>query len=482
MSEQPPIDFASLFARSPNPYMVLDRDLTIEWTNDAYLKAVMRRREDVVGRRLFDAFPSDPESESFRLLHESLARVLRTGQSDEIALIRYDIANHAGDMETRYWSATHTPVVDAEGAPSYVLQHTVDVTELQGLRRLRDEVGLVQRADAIQAQNLGLAEERDRFRRMFEQAPGFVTVIGGPDHVFLMANAAYRQLMGGREIIGKTVAEAVPEAIDQGFVKLLDHVRSEGVPYFGDREALSLRIEGSDTLRRRYLTFIYQPIYDKGEVAAIFVQGHDVTEEVEASEAQSLLINELNHRVKNTLSIVQGLASQSFRKLDGAPDAIEAFNARLTALAAAHSLLTARSWEDAAVEDTICEAISATLGDCHTRVQLNGPALSLPPQTTVSLAMLIHELSTNALKYGSLSVPDGHVTVDWTVSDEGNAPMLTIEWQEIGGPVVEEPTRRGFGTRLIQRGLSAEGASSVTLAFDREGLRCTVVTRIEELA
>jgi PAS domain S-box-containing protein len=482
MSDLQPIDFNSLFARSPNPYVVLDRGLSIVWMNDAYLAVTMRRREDLVGRLMFEAFPSDPASESFRLLDQSLARVLRTGQPDEIALIRYDIANAAGEMETRYWSATHTPVTDGEGNAAYILQHTVDVTELHGLRRLRDEVGLVQRADAIQARNRDLAEERDRFRRMFEQAPGFVAVVGGPRHVFLMANAAYRRLVGDRELIGRSVAEALPEVVEQGFVDLLDRVRTEGKVYLGDRERLLLRTEGSDTLSRRYLTFIYQPIFDNGEVTAIFVQGHDVTDEVEASEAQTLLINELNHRVKNTLSIVQGLAAQSFRKLDGAPEALGAFDARLNALAAAHSLLTARSWEAARLEDTIRSAATATLGTEADRVALSGPDLSLPPQTTVSLAMLVHELSTNALKYGALSNAEGKVAVTWTVTGEAPTRTLTIEWRESGGPPVEAPTRRGFGTRLIQRGLSTEAENAATIAFDRDGLRCTVVTRIEEVA
>jgi PAS domain S-box-containing protein len=188
MSDLQPIDFTSLFARSPNPYVVLDRGLSIVWMNDAYLAVTMRRREDILGKSMFEAFPSDPDSESFRLLDQSLARVLRTGEPDEIALIRYDIANESGAMETRYWSATHTPVSNGDGKPAYILQHTVDVTELHGLRRLRDEVGLVQRADAIQARNRDLAEERDRFRRMFEQAPGFVAVVGGARPEFLLGN------------------------------------------------------------------------------------------------------------------------------------------------------------------------------------------------------------------------------------------------------------------------------------------------------
>jgi PAS domain S-box-containing protein len=478
MSELPPIDFASLFAGSPNPYVVVDRHLTIAWMNDAYLSATMRRREDIIGKTMFEAFPSAPESESFRLLNDSLARVLRTGERDEIALIRYDIANQRGELEPRYWSATHTPVNDAAGNAAYILQHTVDVTELHSLRRSRDEAGVVKRADAIQARNRDLAEERDRFRRMFEQAPGFVAVVGGPRHVFLMANAAYRRLIGERELIGKPVADAVPEVVEQGFIELLDRVREEGKVYVGEREPLMLRSENSDALNRRYLTFVYQPIFDAGQVTAIFVQGYDVTDEVEASDAQKLLINELNHRVKNTLAIVQGLAAQSFRNLEGADEGLAALDARLNALAAAHSLLTESNWEAARVENTIAGAIQATVGSEAHRVSLAGPSLSLPPQTTVSLAMLVHELSTNALKYGALSNDSGTVAVEWQVKEEAESRQLQIDWRESGGPPVEAPTRRGFGTRLIERGLSTEGAARASIEFDPGGLRCTVTIRI----
>ena len=479
MSGMPPIDFASLFARSPNPYVVLDRDLTIVWMNDAYLSATMREREDITGQPMFEAFPSDPDSESHRLLQASFKRVLRTGEPDELALIRYDIRNAAGEMEERYWSATHTPLEDDAGKVRYILQHTVDVTELHGLRRLRDEMGVVQRAGAIQALNRDLAEERDRFRAFFEQAPGFVAVVGGPAHVFLMANAAYHRLVGGRDIIGRPVADALPEVVDQGFVTLLDRVRTEGKTYLGERVEVMLRAEGED-LARRYVNFAYQPIMDKGEVTAIFVQGHDVTDEVAAAESQKLLINELNHRVKNTLAIVQGLAAQSFRKLDGAQEAMAAFDARLHALAAAHSLLTARNWEAALLGDTIRSAVEATAGLDVSRFSFAGPDLTLAPQTGVSLAMIMHELCTNAIKYGALSTPEGTVSIEWELETSGGSSAVRVEWRESGGPPAAPPARRGFGTRLIERGLSAEGRNSVALEFPPEGVRCVLNLRTED--
>jgi PAS domain S-box-containing protein len=480
MSSPPGIDFETLFARSPNPYVVVDRTLSLVWMNDAYLTVTMRRRDDIVGRKMFDAFPSDPDSESHRLLSGSLRRVLQSGEADELALIRYDIAAADGSMDERYWSATHTPLHDAEGSVAYILQHTVDVTELESLRRLRDEVHLVKRADAVQTRNSDLAQESERLRGLFEQAPGFVAVVAGADHVFQMVNAAYRTLAAQREVVGKSVAEALPEVVDQGFLELLDTVRQTGQPYVGKRERVVLKREDHDDLEERYLDFIYQPVLRDGAVSGIIVQGHDVTDEVAASEAQRLLINELNHRVKNTLAIVQGLAAQSFRDLPEAEHARRTFDARLNALAAAHSLLVERNWETARLDAIVSRSIAATAGSDISRISLEGPDLSLAPQVAVSLAMIVHELSTNAIKHGALSNDSGRVAVTWTAEPTDTRAVLSIDWRESGGPPVSQPDRRGFGSRLIERGLSSEGGSEVTLSFLPTGLHCHMEARMGE--
>jgi two-component sensor histidine kinase len=183
--------------------------------------------------------------------------------------------------------------------------------------------------------------------------------------------------------------------------------------------------------------------------------------------------------VKNTLSIVQALAMQSFN--DGIDPAVarRAFDARLTALSAAHSLLTTQSWESAGLLETIKASVAATAGANIERVRLQGPDIVVAPQTAVSLAMAIHELCTNAIKYGALSNDTGTVDVRWTAKPgEEDFTELTIEWTEAGGPPVEAPTRRGFGTRLIERGLSAELRSSVTLEFLPSGLKCTILARL----
>jgi two-component sensor histidine kinase len=473
------IDFEVLFTRSPNSYVVLDDKLRLIWMNDAYLRVTMRKREDIIGKGLFEAFPNDPESAGRKLLEGSLKKVLQTGEHDELALIRYDIAGSGNVPETRYWSATHTPFLDESGKVTHILQHTVDVTELQELRGLREEMGVIERASAVQERNLNLAREAYQFKALFEQAPGFISILHGPKHEFHMANAAYRNLVGGRDLVGRTVSEALPEVIDQGFGDLLDRVWSSRLPYVGHRVKIFLRNNEKEEPHEHYLDFIYQPITgSEGEMIGIFVQGQDVTRQVEAEQRQQLLMNELNHRVKNTLAIVQGLAMQSFRQLPGSDEARRTFNARLAALASAHDLLTTSNWRTAGFIDTVWSAVEATIGEDAHRLSLDGKDFMLPPQAAVSLAMIIHELCTNAVKYGSLSVPEGIVTVSWTVDDVGENCQIFMRWIESGGPPVKPPTRNGFGSRLISHGFSTERGSKVEMNFLPSGLECTVAAQV----
>ena len=160
----------------------------------------------------------------------------------------------------------------------------------------------------------------------------------------------------------------------------------------------------------------------------------DVTERDEAERARELLVAELNHRVKNTLSVVQGIAYQTFRRTADPDEARQAFEGRLVALAQAHNLLTQSNWENASLLE-LAELTLDTRGTNAQRVLLSGPRIMLPPREAVSIAMALHELCTNARKYGALSNDDGRIMVNWARID-GEHPKLQLFWQESGGPVV----------------------------------------------
>ena len=198
-----------------------------------------------------------------------------------------------------------------------------------------------------------------------------------------------------------------------------------------------------------------------------------VLERKRTEEHQRLLLNELNHRVKNTLAVIQSIAAQTFRGEAAAPEARRAFESRLTALAGAHDLLTGRNWEAAPLRQVIDRA-GIGCGAGPGRVRIEGEDVELAPRTAVSIAMALHELCTNAVKYGALSNDAGSVTVRWSIAGSGAERRLRLEWIETGGPPVSPPARRGFGSRMIERGLASELGGTVALEFRKEGVRCLV--------
>ena len=199
----------------------------------------------------------------------------------------------------------------------------------------------------------------------------------------------------------------------------------------------------------------------------------DVTDRKDAELHQQLLINELNHRVKNTLAIVQAIAWQSFRSGGMTRGARESFEGRIAALAAAHDVLNRQNWVGGSISQIVAVAVAPhDPGDG--RVCISGPQVQLEPKMAVALALAMHELATNAVKYGALSGLDGRVEIRWTV--EGGA--LSLVWRETGGPAPPSEIRLGFGGRLLKQGLAEELDGTVQLDFRPEGLVCTVEARL----
>ena len=182
----------------------------------------------------------------------------------------------------------------------------------------------------------------------------------------------------------------------------------------------------------------------------------DITEAKLAEQRQKLLIDELNHRVKNTLATVQSLAAQTARRAASPRAFSESFEGRLIALSKAHDQLTRHHWESADLRSLLSDTI-APHGAGPERVVLRGEDVRLRPRAALTLAMAFHELVTNAAKYGALSAPAGRVEIRWrTTRDETGRPLLGIDWREVGGPAVSAPERHGFGSRLIEEGIAAE--------------------------
>lgn len=201
-----------------------------------------------------------------------------------------------------------------------------------------------------------------------------------------------------------------------------------------------------------------------GKVARVLSVSRDHTELHKAQEQQRLLNGELAHRIKNTMSVVQAIAHQTLGKAQD-QEAVAAFGQRLGALASANDVLTRDNWSSAVLGD-IARGALATFGE--ERFVLTGPEVTVGPRATLALTLMLHELATNAAKYGALTTVDGKVAVDWSVRRDDEKDVLSLSWVERGGPPAVAPTRKGFGSRIIRMGLS--GSGGVDLAYEPEGV------------
>lgn len=196
--------------------------------------------------------------------------------------------------------------------------------------------------------------------------------------------------------------------------------------------------------------------------------------EKRGAEHQRLLIDELNHRVKNTLATVQSIATQTLRNASTTEAGRDALETRLLALSRAHDVLTRENWEGANLSDVVAQAIAPYDPQSGGRFQVEGPEVRLSPRMSLALAMAFQELATNAVKYGALSCRSGYVEIAWARRDQGASPQLSLAWSEVGGPLVEVPKRRGFGSRLIERNLARDLDGKVEINFLPSGVVCTV--------
>ena len=200
----------------------------------------------------------------------------------------------------------------------------------------------------------------------------------------------------------------------------------------------------------------------------------DISERKQAETRQRALLDELNHRVKNTLASVQSLAAQTIRG-DGIPPEIRLdFDRRLFALSSAHDHLSRQGWESAELSAILADLFAPFGSATAERIRLAGEPVELPPRSALTLAMVLHELATNAAKYGALSAPDGSVSVAWNVESGEAGRDLAIDWQESGGPAVGKPGRVGFGTRLVERGITRELGGTADIHFDPAGVRALI--------
>lgn len=352
-----------------------------------------------------------------------------------------------GRDEEAWFDLNFSPARNEAGAVAGILVTVVETTDrvLAGQRLQQSQERL---AAALKAGDLGVHDARPGTDEIFWDDTLRAMWALGPDEPVTYE----RFLQGVHPDDRDGVEQAMKAALDPS---------GDGV-YFAEYRVLASPDEAP-----RWVQADGEVHFERGEPMRLIGTVSDITERKRAEAQRELLVDELNHRVKNTLAVVQALARQSLKTLPPGPFA--AFEGRLQALSEAHDLLTQRNWDRTDLQD-LAQAAAAATGSAPDRFQLSGPPVSLSPNQAVSLAMALHELSTNALKYGALSDERGRVTLRWWI----DAGVLHLVWQEIGGPAVVPPQHRGFGTLMVEQSLAADLDGEVQLDFRPEGLRCAL--------
>lgn len=469
-------DLGPALQLSPIPHVVLDANFRFVDVNSAFLQAVFKPSDELIGQVLFDVFTTE-EVADIHLLKHSLDTVINTGMPHTVPVVYFPVAvtgpGGSRFLRNRYWCLTHTPLKNDKGKITHILQQIQDVSETVRMRRTYEALNRTDQyleeglAHLLHVDNLRLASERSQLMDMFIQAPGFVAILYGEDHRVLMLNSACAELLGHRDVLGKPMASVTPELVRQGYQRAMEEVYRTGIPFQARQATVTFEHPNTGREDVRYLDFMFHPLREMdGQISGIFIQGHDVTDVVLADQRQKLMIDELNHRVKNTLATVQSIAMQTARTHQDPNSFAEAFQARVLALSHTHDLLTKSHWEGADLSDVIRHEIEAYGSN---RLTLNGPSIALEPAMAVSLGMVFHELATNAAKYGALTPGSGHVVVNWQLESQDGS--LNLVWSEKDGPAARPPQRRGFGSRLIERNVRHDLSGKVETYFTPAGFK-----------
>jgi two-component sensor histidine kinase len=273
-------------------------------------------------------------------------------------------------------------------------------------------------------------------------------------------------------MIGESITRIIPPELLKQEVEILAKLkRGERIEHF---DTVRLAKDG----RRLDLSLTVSPLRDStGRVIGASKVARDVTDRKRSEELQKLLFDELNHRVKNTLATIQAIASQSLLRAATPREFVASFNGRVQALSRAHDLLVQGQMRGADVTEIVREQVVLGSPD-GMRITSSGPFLMLGSQAAMQLALILHELATNARKYGALSVPNGRLAISWVV-EMAESRILRFEWKESGVHNVTAPTSHGFGTILIERTLKAHGGEA-KIRYDEDGVVCQISLPLPE--
>lgn len=462
--------FAAAVKATRMPMLITDPtrpDNPIVFVNDAFTRLTGYTRDEIIGRNCRFLQGSETNPVDVARIRDAI---------DRLVPIEIELLNHKKNGEVFWNRLLISPVFDKDGGLTYFFASQFDVT-LE-----RDRMVRLQRdRDALESEVVRRNEEL----RQSEARLRFMIKAGRLGTWSL--NLADRRLIASDECkrnFGRPAGD--PFTYEDLIASVLP----------ADRERMQAAVAASIAHRTDY-DIEYRATTPSGEVRWIQVRGQpsyradgtplsmagvtiDVTDRKRGEEHRELLAAELTHRVKNSMATMQSIAHQTLRNATDLDEARRSLDARLQSLSAAHDVLTRENWEGA----TLAEVVAETLRPFRSgrgRFSVGGPDIRMTPRAALAFVMALHELATNAVKYGALSVEAGRVIVNWDIVD-GTAPeRLRLRWEEIGGPAVTPPTRTGFGSRMIERALASEIGGTAEIEYRPRGILFTAEASLEEL-
>ncbi|HEY8571490.1 sensor histidine kinase [Phenylobacterium sp.] len=431
--------------------LMIDRDGAVLYGNRALADMLRTTTGRLIGKG-FGAFVAPESAQDFQ-------RLLQKGGKAEVVLAR------RGDAGTFVAQLSLTKMDPRDGRLLCGVLTDLTATYAQA-REVAD-------ARSVLAVEAAHRESDERYRLILEGASDYAIMATDLDEKVTIWNAGAQQILGwpASELIGRafpaiwTVEDIAAGADERERALCLESGRAE-------EERWHLRKDGASFWSHTLMMPLRK---DDGRLIGFLRILRDRTAQRASDEKQSLLVNELNHRVKNTLATVQSIAAQTLRSAPSAEQGRAALEERLLALSRAHDVLTRESWEGAELSEIVALAVSPYLGSDVARIVTHGPSLRLPPRMALAIAMALQELATNAAKYGALSAPLGRLSIVWT----HEARVVRLRWEEKDGPLVAPPLRRGFGSRLIERSLAAELGGEAAIDFAPTGVVCVITGAVE---
>jgi PAS domain S-box-containing protein len=456
--------FVSAVRATRMPMLITDPnqpDNPIVFVNTAFSRLTGYGHDEIIGRNCRFLQGLETDAADVAKVRSAVARRVP---------IEIELLNYKKDGEAFWNRLLVSPVFDRDGALTYFFASQFDVTlEREKLARIQADRDALEREVERRTTDLMRSEERLRFILAAARLGSWTLDLVD---MRLLASDSCKQNLGRQPDEPLTYTDLIEAILPEDRDRMQTAVRASVESRTDYDIEYRVRLPRGEV---RWLQIRGQPFYGvEGQPLSMAGVSIDVTDRKRAEEHRTLLAEELNHRVKNSMATMQSIAHQTLRNAASLEDAHRTLDARLQSLATAHDVLTRESWVGAPLGEIADRAFQPFRGGPKQRFLVDGPEIWLPPRLTLAFTMALHELATNAAKYGALSNDQGRVIVRWVVTDDSRGGRLALRWEEVGGPPVVIPLRRGFGSRLIERALAAEMSGTARIEYRPQGVVFTL--------